>query len=407
MSPLKLIHQHVKITRFIFRRSGGRLDAVDSSRLFFQSATKRSIRVSFFGFYGRHNFGDDLFCYLLERICDDISHVDACFVGATKLQELKRGWRLPFVEPFAHSNRKYGTFARFLGYCVALGRADVAVFGGGSLFGASASVAFPRLITSWGRMFGIPVHAIGVSVGPFISDKRRQQFLYMLDGIDKIAVRDWASIHEMKTSSRQDGVANLGDLAYALPSIYAPKRIETAGRTLIVSVHLRQYSSQVLAMLKAVDRNRWADRVLFLSLDAESAQTNDSIKDSFNPQNMMVDSRRYAESIEEVVDLLASAACVVTSKLHGAIASYVYDVPTMLFCYQKKCADFLKDNDLPGPRNPIPLESECVAVVETFLADRPGNRIPFLRGQQYRDSFTNFLANISRTGSLRMSTLDR
>ncbi|MFM0027752.1 polysaccharide pyruvyl transferase family protein [Paraburkholderia madseniana] len=401
MNPLRLVSLHVKAMRFIYRRAGGRLESGRSLGIYRQPVVKRPMRVSFFGFYGRHNFGDDLFCYLLERICDDISHVDARFVGATKLRELNRGWRLPFIEPIVRSNRKYGAFARFLGYCIALSRSDAAVFGGGSLFGAQASVAFARLITGWGRLFGNPVYAVGISIGPFISKERRRQFLHMLDAIDKIAVRDRASVDEMKFSSRQEVPANLGDLAYALPSIYAPKRIEAIERTLIVSIHLLQYSSQVLAMLEAVDRNKWADCVLFLSLDTESEQANDSIKDAFCPKNVLVDSRKYAASIEEVIDLLASASCVITSKLHGAITSYVYDVPTVLLCYQKKCADFLKDNDLPGPRNTIPLESDCVAVVETFFADRSRSRTRFLRGQQYRDNFTSFLANISSTRGFR------
>lgn len=97
-----------------------------------------------------------------------------------------------------------------------------------------------------------------------------------------------------------------------------------------MSIHLRQYTDAVLA-------------VLFVSLDDECF--------------------RYGDSITDVIDLLADATCVVTLKSHGAIVSFVYDVPVFLFCYEQKCPEFLRDNNLLGLHEPMPSAQACIATV--------------------------------------------
>ncbi|WP_415767902.1 polysaccharide pyruvyl transferase family protein [Paraburkholderia sp. J69-1] len=161
--------------------------------------------------------------------------------------------------------------------------------------------------------------------------------------------------------------SNLGDLAFSLPGLYAPELKRESARTLLVSIHLEEYADAVLEMLGAIDRLGLVDEVLFISLDEESVAITGDIARLFKPEQVRVSRYRYDGSITEVIDLLANASCVVTSKLHGAITSYVYNVPALLFCYQRKCVEFLNDRGLPGPREPLPSATACVATVTNML----------------------------------------
>ncbi|MFM0502653.1 polysaccharide pyruvyl transferase family protein [Paraburkholderia caffeinilytica] len=358
-----------------------------------QPATiRRETRIAFFGFYGRHNFGDDLFGYLLQSISIRTPGIRPLIVGASPAQELTHLFHLPVARALWARPGLIGVAARSVTYVAAVLRAQAAIFGGGSLFGANASLPFARLIVNTGRRFNRPVAALGVSVGPFDSMERHHAFARVLRDMPCIAVRDEASVRAVADATGS-APANLKDLAFALPALYAPKRKPDDRRTLIVSIHLRQYMDAVLAILARVDSQRLVDEVLFVSLDDESVAVTGDIARLFSPSNVSVSRFQYGDSITEVVDLLAAATCVVTSKLHGAIVSFVYDVPVMLFCYQRKCAEFLLDNALPGPREPQPPDDLCVRHVTALLSQ--GSREKRYAGAGWHlDQFTQFIAAI-------------
>ncbi|MFM0098550.1 polysaccharide pyruvyl transferase family protein [Paraburkholderia nemoris] len=366
-----------------------------------QPATvRRETRIAFFGFYGRHNFGDDLFGYLLQSMSIRTPGIRPLIVGASPAYELTHPFHLPVARALWARPGAIGAVARSVTYVAAILRARAAIFGGGSLFGANASLPFAKLIVNVGRRFNRPVAALGVSVGPFDSAERRHAFARVLGAMPRIAVRDEASVRAVADATGSPP-ANLRDLAFALPALYAPKRRQEDRRTLIVSIHLRQYTDAVLAILARVDSLHLVDEVLFVSLDDESVAVTGDIARLFSPSNVSVSRFQYGDSITEVVDLLAAATCVVTSKLHGAIVSFVYDVPVMLFCYQRKCAEFLQDNALPGPREPQPPEDVCVRHVAELLSRGSGKQ-RYSNAGWHLDQFTQFITAIgnaqTRTG---------
>jgi polysaccharide pyruvyl transferase WcaK-like protein len=353
------------------------------------AAVRRETRIAFFGFYGRHNFGDDLFGYLLQSISLRMPGIVPLIVGASAARELMHPFHLPLARRMWARPGALGAAARTVTYVAAVLRAQASVFGGGSLFGANASLDFARLIVNTGRRVNRPVGALGVSVGPFATAGRRQAFAAVLKAVARIAVRDEASVHTVADATGY-APTNLKDLAFALPALYTPKLPRHKWRTLVVSIHLQQYMDATLAVLNEVDRQRLVDEVLFVSLDDESVAVTGDIARLFAPSNVAVSRFQYGDSITEVVDLLAAATCVVTSKLHGAIVSFVYDVPMMLFCYQRKCAEFLLDNGLPGPREVQPADDACVAHVSALLS-RDGQGERFSNAAWHLDQFTRFI----------------
>ncbi|MFT4068077.1 polysaccharide pyruvyl transferase family protein [Paraburkholderia sp.] len=353
----------------------------------------RETRIAFFGFYGRHNFGDDLFGYLLESIAVRTPGIQPLIVGASPAQELTHSFHLPVARALWTRPGVMGAAARSVTYMAAVLRARAAVFGGGSLFGANASLPFARLIVNAGRRFNRPVAALGVSVGPFATTERRHAFANLLRAMPSIAVRDEASVRAVADATGS-APANLKDLAFALPALYTPRQRTDAPRTLVVSIHLRQYMDAVLAVLAMVDSQHLVDHVLFVSLDDESIAVTGDIARLFSPVNVTVGRFQYGDSITEVIDLLAGATCVVTSKLHGAIVSFVYDVPVLLFCYQAKCAEFLRDNVLPGPQDAQPSDAACVAHVMDLLSSKRERH--YSRAGWHLDQFRRFIGGIGR-----------
>lgn len=354
------------------KETAGGIKHVDVARLeeCEQSSHKKSVnaafRISFLGFYGRNNFGDDLFGFILRAICASRQGLIAQVVGASAKRELKGAFRLPVVHRFWKASGATGALARCMTYVAAIARADAVVFGGGTLFGASASIGFARFVIRVGALLRRPVAALGVSVGPFSSGERQSAFAAVIKRLSSIAVRDESSVeavHEL------DGrrPPNLGDLAFSLPAIYTPALKRERTRTLLVSIHLDDYTDTVLEILGAVDRAGLVDEMLFVSLDEESVAATGDIARLFKPEHVRVSRYRYDGSITEAIDLLANASCVVTSKLHGAITSYVYEVPALLFCYQRKCIEFLNDRGLPGPRERMPAVTDCVMTVTNML----------------------------------------
>ncbi|MGN7984859.1 polysaccharide pyruvyl transferase family protein [Burkholderia sp. 22313] len=357
---------------------------------------RRTVRIAFFGFYGRRNFGDDLFGYVLQRMAAGAGDVQPMLVGAPVRRELSAAWRWkPLSCGFGRGGR-VGTIARFATYCVALLRADVAAFGGGSLFGAHASLAFARLIVNGAALMRKPVAALGISVGPFDDSGRRGQFLGLATRLGGLAVRDAASLEELRGSAVRSPAVLLGDLAFALPALYRPARIDGL-RTLVVAVHLMGYVEHAAAIVRDADLSGCFDRVRFVALDDAGARVADAIRKRYTPQTVEIDDVRYADSIESIVDVLASASCIVTSKLHGAITGHVYGVPVLLFCYQRKCADFLDDHGLPGPRDPMPAPSDCVAVMRALKdVSRDGvDEACYLRAERYRRAFADFIRYVA------------
>jgi polysaccharide pyruvyl transferase WcaK-like protein len=88
---------------------------------------------------------------------------------------------------------------------------------------------------------------------------------------------------------------------------------------------------------------------------------------------------------------------VVTSKLHGAITSHVYQVPALLFCYQSKCADFLNDNELPGPREENPATAVCIDTVRSLLRESS----PRLIDERAAERYAGFKDFLQRSVALR------
>jgi polysaccharide pyruvyl transferase WcaK-like protein len=353
---------------------------------------KGTFKIAFFGFYGRNNFGDDLFGFILQAICASRPALVAHVVGASPKRELGSAFRLPVVHRFWTARGAGGALARCVTYVAAIACADAVVFGGGTLFGASASIGFARFITRISTRLRRPVAALGVSVGPFGSDERRLAFTSVIRQLLCIAVRDESSVEMVKALGGRRPL-NLGDLAFSLPAIYTPASFRERARTLVVSIHLDEYADTVLEILDEVDRSRLVDEVMFVSLDEESVAATGDIARLFEPKHMHVSRYRYEGSIAEVIDRLASASCVVTSKLHGAITSYVYDVPALLFCYQRKCVEFLNDRGLPGPRGSLPAAADCVMAVKEMLAGHRESR-QFGSATEHLEAFGRFLDDV-------------
>ena len=321
-----------------------------------------------FGYYGRDNFGDDLFCYVLQHVARTTDGIHLSFVGASIKKELHNSFRAKILQKYISKNGIRGSLLRVILYISAVLKADFIVFGGGSLFGENASFKFSQTITLLSNILNRNIFAVGVSVGPFSTEARENRFIKQLSHFQYIAVRDFSSMKYLQAAGLTRISDYIGDIAYSLPAIYLPKTKQKKN-TLVIAIHLTEYITIIEELVKVIKYDETLNSVILLSLDTNSISLNKSLFNKLEKLGVPVSMYDYGESIEDVIDILSSAKMVITSKLHGAITGFVYNVSVFLFCYQEKCIHFLRENGLPGIFHKYPNCTESVELILEILSD--------------------------------------
>lgn len=325
-------------------------------------------KIALFGYYGRNNFGDDLFVYVISRLSERFPSLRCRFVAVSQKKEIVAyGIGAPGLGKFLARNDLLGAAARYACYVSGAIWADHLVFAGGTLFGQQASLRFSQSIYGFSKLLRKPVSAIGVSVGPFFEQKQRDRVLSSLRAFREVAVRDGVSLATL----REGGLTNAsvsGDIVLALPTIYRPAKTSEQKRTLLIAVHLSEYEETSILIAKHLVQRSLINTISVVSLDEETNASLERLAFNFRGMGVEVITKRYDDSICEIVDLIASAKFVVTSKLHGGITAFAYGVPFVMFAYQRKCLDFLSDNGLPIAKLGPLTSSDVQDLVDASLA---------------------------------------
>lgn len=290
-------------------------------------------RLYVFGFYGQNNFGDDLFCYVIKNSLESNGNVK--FIGAT--QSLFKNHSFFSVELnkfFITKNNFIGKIYRIFLNIISVLCADKILYGGGSVFGKYASYKQRSLVIQLARLLNKKVYALGVSVGPFDNTEQENKFLRLLSNLDAIWVRDQKSEHYL--SKYNVPYISHGDMVFSLRNKFGVKN--TQKQLMIIAVHELDYIDEIVTMVnKHLGVN---GTVIFISLDAESEIVASALNKRVVCQNISY--IKYSNNLIEIIEVFKTAEYVITSKLHGAIISYVLNIPFYLYEYQEKCTEYLK-----------------------------------------------------------------
>ena len=287
------------------------------------------------GFYGQRNFGDDLFCVIMSRLFERKSVAYAVLNSDVKTRFSIRSLKMPLLNAHVSKNNKLGRIARVVSNLLSVIVADVVVYGGGSLFGRYASLKQRKLITTFASVLGKEVYAFGVSIGPFESSGEKREFQKVLSRFQMVFVRDESSFkygREMICEKAH----RAPDMAWALPDIIPKTKKEV--NCLVVALHILADREYVGSIIELADN---FDEIVVLALDEGAEEVSEWISSQFEKRNMPATYIRYFDvDIEDVVEIIGSAAFVITTKLHGAIVSRAYGVRCALLEYQEKCTEF-------------------------------------------------------------------
>lgn len=328
-----------------------------------QSHRRPPNSVVFTGYYGMKNFGDDIFAAVcvegarkywgvnqISLLSPEINGVRARFLGPPKILQ-------------THQSKPglAGRVARLVALLQHLNSPDMIMLGGGSVLsvGAWGTRDVLALAARAGRL---RVGAIGVSVGPFVDERAAISVQRFLAQCAYVSVRDRASYEiaiDLVSSERCRLVAGV-DLAGQFGELYGlPGPTGSGGQT--ISLALCHYESLVGGDV-ALDEMRLDAITSAVARIAKSRSMSVRVF-SLNEHDLFGDRRLAFETLSKLEKLgvpcelvtygayglfgtweaLADSACVVSVRLHGAIASYLSGVPIILAEYHKKCSDFLDD----------------------------------------------------------------
>ncbi|MBD7958582.1 polysaccharide pyruvyl transferase family protein [Microbacterium sp. Sa4CUA7] len=279
------------------------------------------------GYYGFHNFGDDLFREVLTTAlaAEDWARPIVSNAGDGRLDKLTRN-------VYAVRN---------------LGRARSLTLGGGSILGARPPLSMRHLEMVASARGRISYCAIGVGVmeGKSIPPNR------IIAQMSWVGLRSYSEYQELAAAHPQ--VTYSSDIAYAarrlLPVdpmgvgsniVVIPAAIGELGRRAHDAAFLSDWLST--SVVNQASPSETVTVVLMQPSNAEDSAICAKVASALRQHGLSVTTVAHRDP-RETLAIIAASRLVLSDRLHGAIAAHIYDVPFRLSKHHKKCIDFLTD----------------------------------------------------------------
>ncbi|MFH0770703.1 MAG: polysaccharide pyruvyl transferase family protein [Candidatus Peregrinibacteria bacterium] len=272
-------------------------------------------RVLLIGNYGVGNLGDEALCRFFQRryphICFDV--VSAC-PGEGEYPRFPFGLR-SLLRPWWRTLR-------------ALFRCDGVVFGGGSLFTDIESASACRLWwwhALFARLFKKPIILAFQGIGPFRSAASERLARSVVRASVALSVRDFASFTRVETWRLNKKVVLSFDPLYALMRSVS---VRSAPRKIIALIPRRNSGQAFIdACMTAVREADW-EGVVILSLQPSNRgerKVCERLKTALGRATVVP-----VSALDQLVQLVSEAGCVVSERYHGALAALALGKPLVL-----------------------------------------------------------------------------
>lgn len=316
-------------------------------------------KIAVAGFYGMTNFGDDLFCHVLANSFRSRWPGARVKFVAPPVFGVQAKFMVPAALPIGvyQKNSNVGAMSRLAVGTYAWLWSDSFVLGGGSILASVSGVR--RVQERLGAWLGHPkLYGLGVSVGPFRTDADEDAVREFISKFSYLAVRDSRSFEIVKSMRLPGRHVMSGDLA-ALAEIPFSRVDDdrTNGPVGLAPCKFPGFEParyrEVLDLLADKLLSRGEARVRVFSLNNHPDSGDDSLcfetALALRERGVGVSVLRYSDvGVVGVWQEIAKLSAMISTRLHGAIASYMVDVPTMVFEYHQKCADFCDDVGQPA-----------------------------------------------------------
>jgi polysaccharide pyruvyl transferase WcaK-like protein len=318
---------------------------------------KNRQKITLTGFYGMMNFGDDLFAYLGKMASEKWWGNQSIEVLAPKENE---GSLLHKIIPKSIRSQysrtdKVGKTIR-LGYAAStLINSDRIVFCGGSLFSSDRSRSI-EILSSLPLLKNKNLSAIGISIGPFNTQKSEHETLQFLKRFDYISTRDKKSFDFLEAHKINSKIVRSKDIVGVIRLIENHEKFEKAGGFIgYSSCHTPanpnlplEFENQFIQF--AQSRRDLCTKVLNLNSHPElgDANLNKRAYDRLIALGLHAEFVDYQTmGMKITLREIESCALVASIRLHGAISAYMLDTPFVLCEYHPKCTHFLDEVGQP------------------------------------------------------------
>jgi len=320
-------------------------------------------RIAFTGYYGMHNFGDDLFGLVCAKgtakfwsksqprvLSTAIKGVDSTFFTIPS-------W---FDRDSYASSGRIGAGSRLMFALYEASKSQMFILGGGSVLSSQTS-GVRNFIYKTSNFTRLRFSALGISIGPFKNIAEERRVKEFLSCFEYISVRDLVSYQVANSFSLDCPIVMAGDLAGLMPILFDTKHKDVKGGELVLGVSLCNYES-VIGGNKGLekDRNRalidavvvvakrFGARVEVFSLNNHLEIGDDILAQAIclrlKKEKIEFNLNRHVElGVCEIWNRISYCDAFVSVRLHGAIAAYHHNVPFTLIEYHQKCEDFLDD----------------------------------------------------------------
>lgn len=316
-------------------------------------------KLTFIGYYGFKNFGDELFVVASILAADKYWPTFKAYANSPIMEGFSAGkYRCPerFKESFAGINLR-GKLVRGLTLVRTLCTSEMIVLAGGSTLSHFSDNSSLSLIEAAGRFRKIRQAGIGVSVGPFTSIDEEKACKKYLDKFSYLSLRDQNSYQIAENMNLPLQPVCARDIAGVLPHFIPKSPIREKARLGLSLCNYERYKSgdrsveerRNVAIIKGIRKFIIEHKVPVTVFVLNSHH----IFGDWEISNRLVQELKddHNDVVVETLDRgplylwekIGQCRAVFSVRLHGAISAYLQDVPFALFEYHRKCTDFLDD----------------------------------------------------------------
>ncbi|WP_016957055.1 polysaccharide pyruvyl transferase family protein [Catenovulum agarivorans] len=314
------------------------------------------MKVTFSGFYGMSNTGDDCFCKIAEWGAKHYWNADTSYFFSKKIPQLSPSSK-PILKQLPH--HRLGFINKFLADNH-FKKNNHLVFAGGSIFHGKEWWEMDYAKQNLDR-FKLKVGAIGVSVGPFDSVNHEKKVIEFMKNMSFISVRDQKSYDIVKSYNLDLPCINSFDLAALLPRVEPCTTSDGNSSEVTIGLALCSFNaksaqahhdnqSRLELLASAINRlnilrNNQLKTKLFVFHGHEAQgdlATNKMLANLLDP-SVKYEICHYHRDPMDMWHQIGSCDAVLSFRLHGAIYSFMAQVPFLLAEVHEKATNFLDD----------------------------------------------------------------
>lgn len=318
------------------------------------------MKILFCGYYGKRNAGDDAFNAVSVWGARRYWGVEDCALLSPTVP------RLPFRAASALPAR-----SRFRGHrhlCAILqsaARGQIVYAGGSTLHTRPGPRDYSFYHALLSRARRCRLAGIGLSIGPFKSDRDRDGVKAFLDRFSFLGLRDKRSVAVAAELRVKAEVRETFDLAALLPRLCGGRKAARAAPT--VGVSLCRYESlvggdprveaarmeRICATLVRLGRARPDVRIRFYAFNADPELGDEGVTREMRARlgaelGGRCELRVYDGDPLALWRDVAGCRALIGTRLHSAVFAYTAGVPFLLAEYHPKCGDFLETIGYPA-----------------------------------------------------------